>query len=491
MNSLLVIFGGTGDLAHRKLYPAVYNLFLSGELPENFAVVAVGRRDKTAEEFRNDAAQAIKKFSRPNNSRDSDLNKILSRFYYYRLDIYNADGYAQLNDYLSDMDKAYGTGGNRIFYLAVAPEHFKPVVENLKSVGMVINDGASWQKVVIEKPFGSDLNSATMLNEVINRVFGEEHIYRIDHYLGKEMLQNIMAIRFANALFEPLWNNKYIDHVQIISSETVGVESRGAYYEKAGALRDMLQNHMLQLLMLTAMEPPAALDNYSIRDEKVKVLKSLSEMTEEKVRKHVVRGQYGRGQIGNEIVPGYREEDKVSPVSDTETFIAMKVEVENFRWGGVPFYLLTGKRLPVKFTEIVIQFVSLPEVLYFKELRGLKPNTLHIRIQPTEGVELYFNTKKPGMRSEIIQVGMDFCQNCDIDEVSPDAYERLLLDVMKGDSTLFTRWDEVEYAWKFIDRIARAWADEKPIFPNYPAGTWGPYGARKLIENDGRQWHVV
>ncbi|NLX70272.1 MAG: glucose-6-phosphate dehydrogenase [Clostridiales bacterium] len=491
MNSLLVIFGGTGDLAHRKLYPAVYNLFLSGELPENFAVVAVGRRDKTAEEFRNDAAQAIKKFSRPNNGRDSDLNKILSRFYYYRLDIYNADGYAQLNDYLSDMDKAYGTGGNRIFYLAVAPEHFKPVVENLKSVGMVINDGASWQKVVIEKPFGSDLNSATMLNEVINRVFGEEHIYRIDHYLGKEMLQNIMAIRFANALFEPLWNNKYIDHVQIISSETVGVESRGAYYEKAGALRDMLQNHMLQLLMLTAMEPPAALDNYSIRDEKVKVLKSLSEMTEEKVRKHVVRGQYGRGQIGNEIVPGYREEDKVSPVSDTETFIAMKVEVENFRWGGVPFYLLTGKRLPVKFTEIVIQFVSLPEVLYFKELRGLKPNTLHIRIQPTEGVELYFNTKKPGMRSEIIQVGMDFCQNCDIDEVSPDAYERLLLDVMKGDSTLFTRWDEVEYAWKFIDRIARAWADEKPIFPNYPAGTWGPYGARKLIENDGRQWHVV
>jgi len=491
MNSLLVIFGGTGDLAHRKLYPAVYNLFLSGELPENFAVVAVGRRDKTVEEFRNDAAQAIKKFSRPNNSRDSDLNKILSRFYYYRLDIYNADGYAQLNDYLSEIDKAYGTGGNRIFYLAVAPEHFKPVVENLKSVGMVINDGASWQKVVIEKPFGSDLNSATMLNEVINRVFGEEHIYRIDHYLGKEMLQNIMAIRFANALFEPLWNNKYIDHVQIISSETVGVESRGAYYEKAGALRDMLQNHMLQLLMLTAMEPPAALDNYSIRDEKVKVLKSLSEMTEEKVRKHVVRGQYGRGQIGNEIVPGYREEDKVSPVSDTETFIAMKVEVENFRWGGVPFYLLTGKRLPVKFTEIVIQFVSLPEVLYFKELRGLKPNTLHIRIQPTEGVELYFNTKKPGMRSEIIQVGMDFCQNCDIDEVSPDAYERLLLDVMKGDSTLFTRWDEVEYAWKFIDRIARAWADEKPIFPNYPAGTWGPYGARKLIENDGRQWHVV
>ena len=305
------------------------------------------------------------------------------------------------------------------------------------------------------------------------------------------MLQNIMAIRFANALFEPLWNNKYIDHVQIISSETVGVENRGAYYEKAGALRDMLQNHMLQLLMLTAMEPPAILDNNSIRDEKVKVLKSLSGMTYEKVRQHVVRGQYGSGQIDNKTVPGYREENKVSSSSDTETFVAMKVEVENFRWGGVPFYLLTGKRLPAKFTEIVIQFVSLPEVLYFKELRGLKPNTLHIRIQPMEGVELYFNTKKPGIRNEIIQVGMDFCQNCDADAVSPDAYERLLLDVMKGDSTLFTRWDEVEYAWRFVDSISRAWAEEKPVFPNYPAGTWGPYGARKLIEKDGRQWHVV
>ena len=488
---MLVIFGGTGYQSHRKLYPAVYNLFLSGELPENFAVVAVGRRNKTIEEFRNDVEQAIHRFSRPNNGSPAQLDKALSMFYYYRLDIYNADGYSRLGRYLSEVDKVHGTNGNRIFYLAVAPEHFQPIVENLKAAGMVLNDGASWQRLVIEKPFGSDLNSAIMLNEAINRVFGEQHIYRIDHYLGKEMLQNIMAIRFANALFEPLWYNKYIDHVQIISSETVGVENRVAYIEKAGALRDMLQNHMLQLLMLTAMEPPAILDNNSIRDEKVKVLKSLSEMTSEKVLRQVVRGQYGRGQIDGKMVPGYREEKGISPSSDTETFIAMKVEVENIRWGGVPFYLLTGKRLPVKFTEIVIQFVSLPEVLYFKELRGLKPNTLHIRIQPTEGVELYFNTKKPGIRNEIIQVGMDFCQNCDVDAVSPDAYERLLLDVMKGDSTLFTRWDEVEYAWRFVDRIARAWKEEKPIFPNYPASTWGPYEARKLIERDGRRWHVV
>ena len=287
----------------------------------------------------------------------------MSMFYYYRLDIYNADGYSRLGRYLSEVDKVHGTNGNRIFYLAVAPEHFQPIVENLKAAGMVLNDGASWQRLVIEKPFGSDLNSAIMLNEAINRVFGEQHIYRIDHYLGKEMLQNIMAIRFANALFEPLWYNKYIDHVQIISSETVGVENRVAYIEKAGALRDMLQNHMLQLLMLTAMEPPAILDNNSIRDEKVKVLKSLSEMTSEKVLRQVVRGQYGRGQLDGKMVPGYREEKGISPSSDTETFIAMKVEVENIRWGGVPFYLLTGKRLPVKFTELVIQFVSLPEVL--------------------------------------------------------------------------------------------------------------------------------
>lgn len=248
---------------------------------------------------------------------------------------------------------------------------------------------------------------------------------------------------------------------------------------------------MLQLLMLTAMEPPALLDTQSIRDEKVKVLKSLSEMTPAKVRRDVVRGQYGRGQIDGKPVLGYREENRVSPNSDTETFVAMRIEVENFRWGGVPFYLMTGKRLPDRFTEIIIQFISLPEVLYFKELRGLKPNTLLIRIQPREGVELYFNAKKPGIKNEIIQVGMDFCQNCAVDAVSPDAYERLLLDAMKGDSSLFTRWDEVEHAWRFVDNIAKVWAEEQPDFPNYPAGTWGPYAARELIERDGRRWNGI
>jgi len=491
MDSILVIFGGTGDLAHRKLYPAVYNLSLSGQLPERFAVVSVGRRDKTDEEFRQDAIETIKRFSRPNSGSAANLNDIVSRFYYYRLDINNTKGYLDLKEYLSKLDERYGTQGNRIYYLAVAPEHFKTIAQHLKVTGMAPNDGSSWQRLVIEKPFGSDLISAKMLNSAISSGFNEQHIYRIDHYLGKEMLQNIMAIRFANALFEPLWNNRYIDHVQIISSETVGVENRGHYYEKAGALRDMIQNHMLQLLMLTAMEPPALLDTQSIRDEKVKVLKSLSEMTPAKVRRDVVRGQYGRGQIDGKPVLGYREENRVSPNSDTETFVAMRIEVENFRWGGVPFYLMTGKRLPDRFTEIIIQFISLPEVLYFKELRGLKPNTLLIRIQPREGVELYFNAKKPGIKNEIIQVGMDFCQNCAVDAVSPDAYERLLLDAMKGDSSLFTRWDEVEHAWRFVDNIAKVWAEEQPDFPNYPAGTWGPYAARELIERDGRRWNGI
>ncbi|SFQ47057.1 glucose-6-phosphate dehydrogenase [Caldicoprobacter faecalis] len=491
MDCLLVIFGGTGDLAHRKLYPAVYNLFLSEQLSQHFAVVSVGRRDKTDEEFRQDAVEAIKKFSRPNSGTDEDLNAVVSRFYYYKLDISDSYGYVGLKEYLSRLDDRYGTQGNRLYYLAVAPEHFKTIVQHLKSAGMVLNDGLSWQRLIIEKPFGSDLSSAIALNNVITSVFSERHVYRIDHYLGKEMLQNIMAIRFANALFEPLWNNKYIDHVQIISSETVGVENRGPYYEKAGALRDMIQNHMLQLLMLTAMEPPAQLDTESIRDEKVKVLKSLSEMTPAKVRRDVVRGQYGGGYIDGKPVVGYREESRVSPFSNTETFVAMKVEIENFRWGGVPFYLLTGKRLPEKFTEIVIQFISLPEVLYFKELKGLKPNTLLIRIQPREGVELYFNAKKPGVKNEIIQVGMDFCQNCAVDAVSPDAYERLLLDAMKGDSALFTRWDEVEYAWRFVDNIAKVWAEEEPDFPNYPAGTWGPPAAKELIERDGRKWRMM
>ncbi len=332
------------------------------------------------------------------------------------------------------------------------------------------------------------MTSARKLNKILTSAFNEEQIFRIDHFLGKEMLQNIMVIRFANSLFEPLWNNKYIDNIQITSSETLGVENRGAYYEKAGALRDMMQNHMLQLLMLIAMEPPINLDTGAIRDEKVKVLKTLAPMTEEYIMNNVVRGQYSEGIIDNRPVAGYRQEEKVSPDSMTETYMAMKVEIENFRWAGVPFYLRTGKRLPKKVTRVVIEFKRLPGILYYKEFSGLEANRLIIEIQPREGVVLKFNGKRPGPVDKIIPVEMDFCQNCAVGAISPDAYERLLYDVMRGDSTLFTRWDEVEYSWAFIDNIAHFWRKENVSFPNYATGTWGPVEADDLLNSEGCCW---
>ena len=491
IHALMVVFGGTGDLAHRKLYPAVYNLYMSGLLPQEFALVSVGRRDKTTSEFRMEAVESINKYSRTESRKDGELNDIVSRFYYYKNDFYNHEGYEELGNFLDQLDERYGTQGNRIFYLAVAPEHFGVVVKRIDSAGLAPNNSNSWQRVVIEKPFGKDLASATRLNEDLTKVFDEDHIYRIDHYLGKEMMQNIMVIRFANTLFEPLWNNKHIDHIQITSSETVGVENRGGYYEGSGALRDMMQNHMLQLLMLTAMEPPVNLDNQSIRDEKVKVLKALPHMTPREVAQNVVRGQYGPGIDGDDKVIGYRQEERVAPQSNTETYVAIKVMVNNIRWAGVPFYLRTGKRMPCKTTEIAIQFSKPPEVLYFKEFQRLDSNLLVIKIQPREGAFLQFNAKKPGARSEIIPVAMDFCQNCDVDAASVDAYERLLYDVLRGDSTLFTRWDEVEHSWKFIDDIARAWEKISPDFPNYSAGSWGPKEARELMERDKRIWRDV
>ena len=343
-----------------------------------------------------------------------------------------------------------------------------------------------FKRVVIEKPFGRDLATARKLNSALEKGFSEEQIYRIDHYLGKEMLQNIMVIRFANTMFEPLWSNKYIDHVQITSSETIGVENRGGYYDQAGAIRDMMQNHMLQLLMLTAMEAPHSLDTDSIRDEKVKGLRALSLPSDG--LKSVVRGQYGQGIIDKTLVPGYRSEPRVRPNSNTETFVAMKVLIENRRWSGVPFYLRTGKRLEKRGTQIVIQFLDIPSIAYYNQYSGLDPNRLVIEIQPREGVRLKFNGKDPGSKDIILPVEMDFCQNCDIGSVSPDAYERLLFDVMEGDSTLFTRWDELEYAWRIIDKITRGWEGQPTAFPNYEAGTWGPWESDLLINKDGRKW---
>lgn len=484
---ILVIFGATGDLTHRKLYPAIFNLYRDRLLPERFAVVSIGRRDKALEEVRRDVVESVQTHSRVKFASLAEQERFVKLFHYLKFDFYDQAGYAALAAFLRDLDTELGTGGRYVFYLAVAPEHFAQISSQLLHHGLT-SQSESWRRVVIEKPFGSDLRSAQELNQALTQAFSEKEIYRIDHYLGKEMLQNLLVIRFANALFEPLWNNKYIDHVQINLSETSGIEGRGPYYDKAGALRDMVQNHMLQLLTLTAMEPPVSLDPDAIRDEKVKVLKALQPISVENVKERTVRGQYVSGLVSGERVPGYHEEERVNPASDTETYVALKVEIDNFRWAGVPFYLRTGKRLPKKSTEVIIQFKELPGILYFKDFTGQVANLLVIRVQPMEGVSFQFNAKRPGPTNELVPVQMDFCQNCREGYNSPEAYERLLYDVMRGDSTLFTRWDEVEYAWKFIDEIAVGW-QERQIKPEpYQAGTWGPNQADELLRRDGLTW---
>lgn len=475
----LVIFGGTGDLTHRKLIPALYNLEHENLLSKQFAIVSIGRRAYSDEDYRNEMHLSTKSFSRFTVN-ENVWNQFQSRLYYKQLDFTNKDFYCELNDYLLTVDQKHQTGSNRIYYLAVAPEYFGKIVDSLHIECMKV-EGAN-QRVVIEKPFGRDLESATFLNKKIVDAFSEENTYRIDHYLGKEMLQNIMVIRFANLLFEPLWNRHYIEQVQISSSETLGVETRGEYYEKSGAIRDMLQSHMLQLLSLITMEKPDDLSPKSIRDEKVKVLKAFKSYTDETVYTKVVRGQYGPN--GNEV--GYRQENKVSSNSDTETYVALQVELENERWKGVPFYIRTGKRMPKKTTEIVIKFKEVASPLYPGE--NLSNNLLVIKVQPMEGVFFQFNAKKPGTKQEIIPVQMDFCQNCQIGINSPEAYERLLYDVMRGDATLFARWDEVLYSWKFVDTILNAWKKHQPYFPNYPSGTWGPIEADELLAQNNHAW---
>ena len=486
--SIMVIFGGTGDLTHRKLMPSLYNLFQQNVLPDNFAIAAVGRRKYSNEEYRSQVRESIEKYSRF-KVEDETWEKLKDRIHYISFNFDDDSGYVHLKDELEQLDIKYSTLGNRIYYLAVSPEYFDVIVDKLDKHHMALDD-SSIRRIVIEKPFGKNLESAGYLNDRITRVFKEENTYRIDHYLGKEMIQNIMVMRFANSVFEHLWNNKYIDNVQISSTETVGVENRGGYYETSGALKDMIQNHMFQLLTLTAMEPPVNLDTESIRDEKVKVLRSLQPVSVEFVKDNMVRGQYGKGQMGIHSVNGYREEERVSSDSDIETFVAMKLYIENYRWAGVPFYIRSGKRMGNKTTEIVIQFKSLPKILYTKD-EELQPNLLVIKVQPKEGVMFQFNTKKPGTGNEIIPVQMDFCQNCMMENNSPEAYERLISDIMKGDATLFTRWDEVEFSWKYVDEILRIWRQEKPDFPNYASGSWGPEEAHGLLEREGRQWWNV
>ena len=489
LSCIMVIFGGTGDLTHRKLMPALYNLLCQNMLNENFAVVSVGRRTYSDVEYRNNIKESLGEFSRfP--LEEEFWDKLRKKIYYMDFDFKESEGYGKLKELLYILDEKHSTKGNRIFYLAVAPEYFEPIVDNLKFHQMNIKDGTN-RRIVIEKPFGRDLESAIYLNNKITTAFEEKNIYRIDHYLGKEMIQNIMVIRFANVIFESLWNNRYIDNIQISSRETVGVENRGGYYETSGALKDMIQNHMLQLVSLIAMEPPATLETENIRDEKVKVLKSIEKVTPEYVLENMVRGQYDKGKVAGKEVLAYREEEKVYPNSNTETYSAMKLYINNYRWAGVPFYIRSGKRMESKSTEIVIEFKALEKVLYFKEYDYLKPNLLIIRIQPKEGVSFQLNGKRPGVENEIIPVKLNFCQNCQFENDSPEAYERLIFEVIKGDSTLFTRWDEVEYSWRFVDTISEVWHKEAANFPNYEAGTNGPKEAAKLLEKEGHHWWRV
>jgi glucose-6-phosphate 1-dehydrogenase len=491
----MVIFGATGDLTRRKLVPALYNLWRAGHLPPQFSVVGFARSMGDDESFREELRAGVAEFSRTGLDAES-WHEFIAGFSALRSDYGAPEGYQRLAERLEALDRERGTEGNRLFYLATPPNVTANIAIRLGAAGLVrpAADEGPWARIVIEKPFGHDLASAHALNEAVGAVFDESQVYRIDHYLGKETVQNIMVLRFANALFEPIWNGTQIDHVQITVSESVGVEGRGGYFEQSGILRDMVQNHLLQLLCLVAMEPPVALEADAIRGEKVQVLRALRPILPGEVRENTVRGQYGPGWVLGREVPGYRQEEGVSPTSLVETYAALRVWIDNWRWAGVPFYLRAGKRLPKRTTEIAIQFKSVPRILFNRDADApLEPNVLSLRIQPNEGIALRIGVKVPGHAARIQPVTMDFGYGAAFGVEPPEAYERLILDALLGDSTLFTRRDEVEAQWQFITPILEGWAgSEGPVGPpelaEYEAGTWGPAAADALLLGEGRAW---
>ncbi|AVR00543.1 glucose-6-phosphate dehydrogenase [Oceanobacillus iheyensis] len=483
--AVIVIFGATGDLAKRKLFPSIYKLYKSGKIGDDFAVVGLARRPWTNEVFRTNVRESLQNAL----SLEEDAEEFTSHFYYHSFDVTQAESYTELNGLITDLESTYKTDGNRIFYLAMAPEYFGSIAHRLEEYGLKNSDG--WTRLVIEKPFGHDLKSAKELNKEIRVAFNEDQIYRIDHYLGKEMVQNIEVIRFANGIFEHLWNNRSISNVQITSSEELGVEERARYYDHSGAARDMVQNHMLQMVALLAMEPPIKLTTDEIRSEKVKALRALRQLEPEEVDEYFVRGQYGKGTIkGNELV-GYREEANELHDSNTETFVAGKVMIDNYRWAGVPFYIRTGKRMAEKCTKIVVEFKDIPMNLYYKEEAEKHPNLLVINIQPNEGITLYLNAKKSGMGSMAEPIQLSYTNNGVSGINTPEAYEKLLFDCMIGDTTNFTHWDEVAHSWAFIDTVLNRWQEVKADFPNYTSGSMGPDAANQLLEKDGFHWWDV
>lgn len=484
----LIIFGATGDLTHRKLIPALYNLWADGNLSSALTVLGFARREKSNAEFRAELKATATKFSRQKID-ESLWEKFASSICYYQGSFGSIEQYVSLASTLDTLDARHGTGGNRLFYLAASPKEFETILTNLKHSELSVSHaGSCWTRIIIEKPFGTDLVSARRLNSLVEGVCPEHSTYRIDHYLGKETAQNIMVLRFANALFEAVWNSRYIHHVQITASETIGVEGRANYYENAGALRDIVQNHLLQLLCLIAMEPPIDLDADSIRDEKVKVLRSIRPIVGNEVPMYVVRAQYTTGIINGQEVLAYRDEHGVHPESYTETFVALHVSIDNWRWAGVPFFIRVGKRLPKQRTEIAVHFKNVPHILFNKEIQGVEENVLAICIQPDEGVSLHVSAKLPGSTVRIQPVKMNFHYGTSFGQATPEAYERLLLDAMNGDASLFARRDEVEEAWKFVDGIRDYWATNSKDISFYPAGSWGSMEASRLTEAYSTRW---
>jgi glucose-6-phosphate 1-dehydrogenase len=477
----LVIFGASGDLTRRKLFPALYSLALRGLLPERFGIVGVARSEETDDEFRERMKHAVEEFGR-DKLRDETWEWLAEGMRYVATDFSDDEGQNRVVQVLNELDTQRGTSGNRVYYLAVPPAAISGLIHGLGQRRAT----AGWTRLIIEKPFGHDLTSAQELNTEVQQHFEESEIFRIDHYLGKETVQNLLALRFANGIFEPIWNRQFVDHVQITVAESIGIEGRADFYEQAGAIRDVFQNHLLQLVALTAMEPPIDFTADSVRNEKVKILRALHTPGP----KHVVRGQYGRGYIEGEEVPGYREEPGVASDSTTETYVGAKLYIDNWRWADTPFYVRSGKRLARRETTIAIEFKRAPHPPFevADDDAGLRPNVLVCHIQPDEGVSLEFAAKVPGQGLTLRTVHMDFLYGGTFRTGIPEAYERLLLDCLLGDATLFTRADEVEEQWSLVDAMVAFWKRDRPSFPNYAAGTWGPAAAEELMRRDGRMW---
>ncbi len=488
-----IIFGASGDLTHRKLIPALYNLAVAGLLPEGFAVIGYAVTPMTDETFRNEMRDWVKSSPEASAFQKDVWDRFAEGLHYITGDFEKPEGYLALADKLSHLDDNHGCCGNRLFYCATPPSFYGIIAKSLGRHGLLTKreDRENWSRIIIEKPFGTSLISARELNETVHRVFKEDQIYRIDHYLGKETVQNIMAFRFANSIIEPIWNRRYVDHVQITAAESLGVEHRGRYYEEAGALRDMFQNHLIQLMALVAMDPPVRYDGRSVRDRKADVLRAIVPLDPENLGDVAVRGQYGPGEIDGVKMPGYRQEDLVDPNSCTETFAALKLVVDTWRWADVPFYLRSGKRMPKKLTEIAIQFKRVPHLFFQSSPQDeIEPNVLTIQIQPDEGISLKLGAKQPGPEMHIRQVKMEFSYGEAFGITPATAYETLLLDAMEGDPTLFNRGDAVELSWEVLAPILETWEATRQYthFPNYAAGTWGPTAADTLLAKDGRSW---